>query len=57
MNPQMFNSFLDGTKSAIEMVAIANSCGIDVSSNGLHFLPFGADDLARVLCPRNLSAQ
>jgi predicted homoserine dehydrogenase-like protein len=24
MNPQMFNSFLDGTKSAIEMAAIAN---------------------------------
>jgi hypothetical protein len=30
MNPQMFNSFLDGTKSAIEMVAIANACGLDV---------------------------
>ena len=26
MNPQMFNSFLDGTKSAIEMAAIANAC-------------------------------
>ncbi len=25
MNPQMFNSFLDGTKSAIEMAAIANA--------------------------------
>lgn len=30
MNPQMFNSFLDGTKSAIEMVAIANATGLDV---------------------------
>ena len=30
MNPQMFNSFLDGTKSAIEMAAIANACGLDV---------------------------
>ena len=29
MNPQMFNSFLDGTKSAIEMAAIANACGLD----------------------------
>ena len=27
MNPQMFNSFLDGTKSAIEMAAIANATG------------------------------
>ncbi len=30
MNAQMFNSFLDGTKSAIEMAAIANACGLDV---------------------------
>src|SRR4051812_33777186 len=37
MNPQMFNSFLDGTKSAIEMAAIANSCGLDVPSGGLLF--------------------
>ena len=28
MNPQMFNSFLDGTKSAIEMAAIANASGL-----------------------------
>src|SRR6202047_1388253 len=27
-NPQMFNSFLDGTKSAIEMAAIANATGL-----------------------------
>jgi hypothetical protein len=27
MNPQMFNPFLDGTKSAIEMAAIANATG------------------------------
>ena len=37
MNPQMFNSFLDGTKSAIEMVAIANATGLDVPENGLAF--------------------
>ena len=57
MNPQMFNSFLDGTKSAIEMVAITNSCDLDVPSDGLHFLPCGADDLARVLRPRDLGGQ
>ena len=27
MNPQMFNSFIDGTKSAIEMAAVSNACG------------------------------
>ncbi|WP_068112216.1 NAD(P)H-dependent oxidoreductase [Tropicimonas marinistellae] len=52
MNPQMFNSFLDGTKSAIEMVAIANSCGLDVPAGGLAFPPCGVDDLAHVLRPR-----
>ncbi len=52
MNPQMFNSFLDGTKSAIEMAAIANACGLDVPEDGLAFPPCGADDLAHVLRPR-----
>ncbi len=52
MNPQMFNSFLDGTKSAIEMAAIANACGLDVPSAGLAFPPCGVDDLPHVLRPR-----
>lgn len=51
MNPQMFNSFLDGTKSAIEMCAIANACDLQVPEDGLMFPPCGADDLARVLRP------
>ncbi len=51
MNPQMFNSFLDGTKSAIEMAAIANACGLEVP-DGLGFPPCGVDDLAQVLRPR-----
>src|SRR5271166_493105 len=52
MNPQMFNSFLDGTKSAIEMAAIANATGLDVPHNGLQFPPCGVDDLPQVLRPR-----
>jgi predicted homoserine dehydrogenase-like protein len=52
MNPQMFNSFLDGTKSAIEMAAIANATGLDVPSGGLLFPPCGVDDLPYVLRPR-----
>lgn len=54
MNPQMFNSFLDGTKSAIEMAAIANACGLNVPENGLGFPPCGVDDLAHVLRPRSI---
>jgi predicted homoserine dehydrogenase-like protein len=52
MNPQMFNSFLDGTKSAIEMAAIANATGLDVPSDGLKFPPCGVDDLPHVMRPR-----
>lgn len=57
MNPQMFNSFLDGTKSAIEMSAIANACGLDVPEEGLAFPPCGVDDLAQVLRPREVGGQ
>ncbi|HWZ06664.1 MAG TPA: Gfo/Idh/MocA family oxidoreductase [Bradyrhizobium sp.] len=53
MNPQMFNSFLDGTKSAIEMAAIANATGLDVPSDGLSFPPCGVDDLPHVMRPRD----
>ena len=48
-NAQMFNSFLDGTKSAIEMAAVSNATGLQPSPSGLHFPPCGVDDLARVL--------
>ena len=51
MNPEMFNSFLDGTKSGLEMAAIANACDLDVPTNGLLFPPCGMDDLANVLKP------
>ena len=53
MNAQMFNSFLDGTKSAIEMAAVANATGLSAGPEGLQFPPCGVDDLARVLRPRN----
>src|SRR5271154_3682123 len=54
MNSQMFNSFLDGTKSAIEMAAVANACELDVPHDGLVFPPCGADELASVLRPKTL---
>ena len=53
MNSQMFNSFLDGTKSAIEMAAIANATGLTPAPDGLGFPPCGADDLQHVLRPRD----
>ena len=52
MNPRMFNSFLDGTKSAIEMAAIANATGLAAPSDGLAFPPCDVDALPSVLRPR-----
>jgi predicted homoserine dehydrogenase-like protein len=51
-NAQMFNSFLDGTKSGIEMTAVANATGLTPAPEGLVFPPCGVDDLPRVLRPR-----
>ncbi|KAJ3341355.1 hypothetical protein HDU93_004991 [Gonapodya sp. JEL0774] len=53
MNSQMFNSFLDGTKSAIEMTAISNATGLLPPSNGLLFPPCSADDLPNILRPQS----
>ena len=53
MNPQMFTSFLDGMKSAIEMAAIANATGLGVPADGLGFPPCGVDDLPHVLRGRD----
>jgi predicted homoserine dehydrogenase-like protein len=52
MNPQMFNSFLDGTKSAIEMAAVANATGLTPAADGLGFPACGVDDLPRLLKPK-----
>ncbi len=52
-NAQMFNSFLDGTKSAIEMAAVANATGLKPAPDGLAFPPCGVDDLPRTLRPRD----
>ena len=57
MNSQMFNSFLDGTKSALEMAAIANATGLAAPDDGLLFPPAGMDDLAHVLRPRAIGGQ
>jgi predicted homoserine dehydrogenase-like protein len=52
-NANMFNSFLDGTKSAIEMAAVANATGLTPAPVGLSFPPCGVDELPSVLRPRD----
>ncbi|MEM7567478.1 MAG: Gfo/Idh/MocA family oxidoreductase, partial [Pseudomonadota bacterium] len=39
INPKMFNSFVDGTKSGIEMTAVCNATGLESQTNGLSFPP------------------
>ncbi|HEX3399496.1 MAG TPA: Gfo/Idh/MocA family oxidoreductase [Acetobacteraceae bacterium] len=51
MNPQMFNSFLDGTKSGIEMAAVANATGLAPPPDGLGFPPCGTHEMAEKLRP------
>ena len=53
MNPKMFNSFLCGDKSAIEMAAVSNATNLRCPSNGLTFPPVGVYDIAKKLIPKN----
>ncbi len=52
LNAQMFNSFLDGTKSGIEMAAVANATGLTPPRAGLAFPPCSVDELPTILRPR-----
>lgn len=53
INPKMFNSFVDGTKSGIEMTAICNATGLVPQSEGLGFPPASRFELAEVCKPRS----
>jgi predicted homoserine dehydrogenase-like protein len=52
INPKMFNSFLDGTKSGIEMTAVCNATGLLPQSEGLGFPPATRFELAQVCKPK-----
>jgi predicted homoserine dehydrogenase-like protein len=51
LNPKMFNSFLDGSKPAIESTAVANACCLESPENGLAFPTCSMDDLPFVMRP------
>ena len=52
LNPKMFNSFLDGSKPAIESTAVCNATGLTPAPWGLAFPPASIDDLPFVMRPR-----
>ncbi len=51
MNPKMFNSFVDGTKSGIEMTAVCNATGLLPQPDGLGFPPSSGPGVAEVCKP------
>lgn len=51
-NAQMYNSFLDSTKSAIEMCALANATGLVPQTCGLQFPPASPRELPHILKPK-----
>ncbi len=51
LNPKMFNSFLDGSKPAIESTAVSNATGLTPAPDGLAFPPCSVDDLPFVVRP------
>jgi len=53
MNPKMFNSFVTGDKSSIEMAAVANASGLKCPNNGLTYPPIGVYDIANKLIPKD----
>ncbi len=53
MNPKMFNSFVTGDKSSVEMAAVVNASGLQCPENGLTYPPVGVYDIANKLIPKN----
>jgi predicted homoserine dehydrogenase-like protein len=51
LNPKMFNSFLDGSKPAIESTAVCNATGLTPAPYGLLFPPASVDDIPTVMRP------
>ena len=51
MNPRMLVEFVDGSKTMVEMVALANATGLVPDRPGMHGPRASRDELADVLCP------
>src|ERR671935_1410212 len=52
LNPKMFNSFLDGSKPAIETTAVCNATGLTPSPEGLLYPPGAVDEIPTLMRPR-----
>lgn len=52
MSPKMLASFVDGTKTMVEMTAVANATGLVPDISGMHGPRATPDTLAQIFCPR-----
>jgi predicted homoserine dehydrogenase-like protein len=52
LNPKMFNSFLDGSKPAIESAAVCNATGLTPAPDGLRYPPGAIDEIPTLMRPR-----
>jgi predicted homoserine dehydrogenase-like protein len=53
LNPKMFNSFLDGSKPAIECTAVCNATGLIPAPEGLGYPSAAVDALPTIMRPRS----
>src|SRR3954453_12017909 len=53
LNPKMFNSFLDGSKPAIETTAVCNATGLTPAPEGLLYPPGSVDEIPALMRPRS----
>ena len=53
MNPRMLVEFVDGSKTMVEMAAIANATGLIPDRPGMHGPAAGRDELNQVLVPES----
>ncbi|MCW3974712.1 MAG: hypothetical protein NWE86_00510, partial [Candidatus Bathyarchaeota archaeon] len=49
LNPKVYNTFLDTTKCAVEMVAVCNATGLEPDVRGMHFSLGGVREVPKLL--------
>jgi len=53
LNPKMFNSFLDGSKPAIETTAVCNATGLTPAPGGLLYPSGSVDEIPSLMRPKS----
>ncbi|MDD4495608.1 MAG: NAD(P)-dependent oxidoreductase [Eubacteriales bacterium] len=53
MNPKMLASFIDGTKTMVEMAAVSNATGLTPDIPGMHGPKVEIEDLKKVFIPKS----